>query len=280
MTIPLAAAGTLQGSATTAATVTYTVLGVELAGTTETYKPLGQGQLAAAVGALYTVPGATAALVRTIFLSNQGATNQTVVLYVNGSVAANAIFRVQIPPLGSAVYDGRWNVYDVNGNVFQTLSSGLAATRPLSTPPATFGATETILYQVPLPANSLLVGTTIGIIAHGIITATSPTLLPRLRIGTLGTIGDTQCAALAAGAAIATGTGWQIDSYWTCRTIGAGGTCIGNYNIEATAPTKTAQTATVAINTTVNNFLSLTAVGGGTTPVVTLSQAFISSFQQ
>jgi hypothetical protein len=278
--ITLAAAGTLQGSATTAATVTATVLGMELVGTTETYRVLSQGQLAAAVAVLYPVPVSTTAFIKTIFLSNQGATNQTVILYVNGSAAANAIFRVQIPPLGSAVFDGRWNVYDVNGNVFRTLSSGLAATRPLSTPPATFGAVETILYQIPIPANTPQPGTTLGIIAHGIITATSPTLLPRLRIGPLGTIADPQCAALAAGAAIATGTGWQIDSYWTCRTIGTGGTCIGNYNLAATAPAKTAQTATVAINTTVNNFLSLTAIGGGTTPVVTLVQAYPSWFQQ
>jgi hypothetical protein len=278
--ITLAATGTLQGSATTATTVTATVHGMELVGATETYKVLAQIQLAAAAGVVYTVPGSTTAFIKIIFLLNQGTTNQTVVLYVNGTAATNAIMRVQLPPLGSAVYDGRWNVYDVNGNLFQTLSSGLAATRPLSTPPATFGAVETILYQIPIPANTLQVGTTIGIIAHGIITATSPTLLPRLRIGTLGTIGDTQCAALAAGAAIATGTGWQIDAYWTCRTIGAGGTCIGNYNLAATAPAKTAQTATVAINTTVANFLSLTAIGGGTTPVVTLAQAYPSWFQQ
>jgi hypothetical protein len=277
--ITLAAAGTLQGSVTSAATVTATVHGMELAGSTETYKVLAQLQLAAAAGVIYTVPASTTAFVKTVFLLNQGATNQTVVLYVNGAAATNAIMRVQIPPLGSATYDGRWNVYDVNGNLFQTLSSGLAATRPLSTAPPTFGAVDTILYQIPLPANTLQVGTTIGIVAHGIITATSPTLLPRLRIGPLGTVGDPQCAALAAGGAIATGTGWQVDSYWTCRTIGAGGTCMGNYTLEGTAPLKTAQAGTTAINTTVNNFLTMTAIGGGTTPVVTLQQAFISSFQ-
>jgi hypothetical protein len=278
--IPIAAAGTLQGSATAATSVTYTILGVELAGSTETFKPLAQGQLAATTGVLYTVPGSTAALVRTILLSNQASTNQTVILYLNGSAAANALFRVQLPPLGSAVFDGRWNVYDVNGNAFQTIASGLAAPRPLSTAPPTFGAVETILYQVPIPANTLLVGTTIGITAAGIITATSPTLLPRLRCGTLGTIGDAQVAAMAAGAAVATGTGWRIDSSWTCRTIGASGTCVGSYILEGTAPAKSITTATTTINTTVPLFLSLTAIGGGTTPVVTTVQAFIASLQQ
>lgn len=278
--ITIAATGTLQGIATTAATVTYTVLGMQLSGTTETYLPLAQGQLAAAVGVIYTVPGATTAFVRTVFLSNQGTSNQTVTLYLNGSAAANALFRVQIPPLGSAVYDGRWNVYDVNGNVFQTIGSGLAIPRPVSTAPPTFGATETIVYQVPIPANTLQVGSTIGITAHGIITATSPTILPRLRCGTLGTIGDAQVAALSAGAAIATGTGWRLSASWTCRAIGAGGTCVGTFTLDATAPAKSPTTATTAINTTVPLFLSLTAIGGGTTPVVTVVQAFVSSFQQ
>lgn len=277
--IPLATGNTLQGIATTAATVTCTVFGMELVGTTETYKPLAQLQLAAAPGVIYTVPGATTAFVRTIFLSNQGVTNQTVTVYVNGPAAANALFRVQIPPLGSAVYDGAPHVYDINGNVATAIASGLAIPRPLSVAPATFGAVETILYQVPIPANSLLVGTTIGITAAGIITATTPTLLPRLRCGTLGTIADAQVASMAAGAAVATGTGWRIDSSWTCRTVGAGGTCVGSYILEATAPAKSITTATTAINTTVPLFLSLTAIGGGTTPVVTVIQAFVASFQ-
>jgi hypothetical protein len=277
--ISIAAAGTLQGSATAAASVTYTLLGMERSGATNTYKPLSQGQLAATAGVIYTVPGATVAFVKTILLSNQASSNQTVILYLNGSAAANALFRVQLPPLGSAVYDGRWNVYDSNGNVLQTIASGLAIPRPLSVAPATFGATETILYQVLMPANTLLAGTTIGITAHGLITATSPTLLPRLRVGTLGTTGDAQVCALSAGAAITSGTGWRIDSSFTVRTIGSGGTCVGSLHLAATAPTKSAQTATVAINTTVQTYLSLTGIGGGTTPVVTLLQAFVSSFQ-
>jgi hypothetical protein len=277
--IPIAAAGTLQGSSTAAASVTYTILGVELAGSAETFKPLAQGQLAAAAGVLYTVPGATTALVRTILLSNQASTNQTVLLYLNGSAATNAIFRVQLPPLGSAVWDGRWNVYDINGNLAQNIATGLQMPRPLSVAPATFGAVETILYQIPMPANSLQVGTTIAITAHGIMTATSPTLLPRIRVGTAGTTADAQVAALTAGAAIATGTGWRISSSFTVRTIGSGGTCVGSFTLDATAPAKSAQTAAVTLNTTVQTFLSLTAIGGGTTPVVTLVQAFAHSYQ-
>jgi pectate lyase-like protein/parallel beta helix pectate lyase-like protein len=135
---------------------------------------------------------------------------------------------------------------------------------------ATIGATETIPTggQVYLPAGSPLVGTTFKIIAHGIMTATSPTILPRIRLGTLGTPGDTQVCATGA-TVITTGTGWQVIGYVTIRTIGAGGTAIGNLVLDCSTPARTAQTATVAINTTVANYLSFSLVGAGTTPVIT-----------
>lgn len=81
-------------------------------------------------------------------------------------------------------------------------------------------------------------------------------------------------------AAVATGTGWQVDSYVTVRISGSGGKCLGNLKVAATAPAKTAQTATVTVNTTVANFLSLTLIGGGTNPVVTVVNAFASTLQQ
>lgn len=153
---------------------------------------------------------------------------------------------------------------------------------PMVTTPATFAAVETVITaggQLYLPANSLLVGTTIKVTCFGIISATTPTLLARLRIGTAGTTADTQACATAA-AAVATTTGWFVEGLFTVRTIGSGGTCLGNILLEGTAPIKTAQTATVAVNTTVANFLSFTLIGGGTTPVVTVVQAFMEIVKQ
>lgn len=188
-------------------------------------------------------------------VNNDLSGNTTAALVDNGTYAANAPL-VIINNIGLAV-----------------------APKPLVTTPATFGATETILHQISLPANSLLVGTTLRFKAHGIITATVPTLLARLRIGTLGTTGDTQvCATAAAG--VATGAGWSIEGYITIRSIGSGGTALGNITMAATAPANTAQTATVTVNTTVANFIELTAIGGGTTPVVTVVQAFCEVAKQ
>jgi hypothetical protein len=162
----------------------------------------------------------------------------------------------------------------ITGNV------GLAVpSAPMVATPGTFGAVETVVHQVAVPANALQVGTTFRVRAHGIITATVPTLLARLRFGTAGTTSDAQiCATAAAG--VATGAGWSIDAIFTVRTLGSTGATIGNIFMAATAPANSAQTATVAVNTTVANFLSLTLIGGGTTPVVTVVQALIEVVKQ
>jgi pectate lyase-like protein/parallel beta helix pectate lyase-like protein len=169
---------------------------------------------------------------------------------------------------GAALTDGA-TVANPNQKLI-TDNSGLSVVPLPYVVSATIAAVETIPTggQVYLPAGSLLVGTTFKIIAHGIMTATSPTILPRIRLGTLGTTGDTQVCATAA-TVITTGTGWQVIGYVTIRTIGSGGTAIGNLVLDCTTPARTAQTATVAINTTVANYLSFSLVGAGTTPVIT-----------
>lgn len=143
----------------------------------------------------------------------------------------------------------------------------------LVTTPATIAATETVVHSIPLPANSMLVGTTFRITAAGIITATAPTLTGRVRIGTTGTTADAAVVATPA-VAVATGTGWTTEMYVTIRTIGSGGTWMGQGLVQGTAPGKSTNTATQAINTTVANFLTLTLQGGGTTPVITVVSAY------
>lgn len=54
-------------------------------------KTLGNGQLAAAKGTLYTVPGATQAIVRSIVLVNTDASARTVNLYVNATGTSRRI---------------------------------------------------------------------------------------------------------------------------------------------------------------------------------------------
>jgi hypothetical protein len=67
----LAATNTIQGIATQASVVNYTIFGMELASGVETYKVLAQGQMATgSVTAMYTVPAATTAFVKAIHLTN------------------------------------------------------------------------------------------------------------------------------------------------------------------------------------------------------------------
>jgi hypothetical protein len=95
--ITLSASGTLQGSATSAAAVTYTLFGRELGATGETFTTLAQGQLPSGAGVLYTVPASTAAVVEEIALANTGSTAQTVTLWVDGSGPGNELASFVIP---------------------------------------------------------------------------------------------------------------------------------------------------------------------------------------
>lgn len=146
--ISLATAGTLQGSAGTGTAITYTVTGMEIASGVEAYKVLGQGQLGTSAAPLYTVPGATTALVREIFLANTMASPIIVALYVNGTTAANKIVTVTIPASGSASYDGWWKVYDASGYQQYVGSTGPTGARGATYRGAWSGATAYVLDDV------------------------------------------------------------------------------------------------------------------------------------
>src|SRR5439155_19176325 len=68
-----------------------------------------------------------------------------------------------------------------NGKIVAGNSGLSVAPLPMIATTAAVGTTETVAYQMSFPANSLLVGTTIRVVAHGIATAAGPTVLPRLR---------------------------------------------------------------------------------------------------
>jgi hypothetical protein len=150
---------------------------------------------------------------------------------------------------------------------------------PLIAQPANPAAVETIYVQVPFAANSLQPGTTIYFNAYGTITATVPTLLGKIHAGAAGTTADAIVAALAA-TGITTATAWQVEAFFTVRTIGAAGAVIGNVVLTGTTPARTTQTATVALNTTVAGFISLSLQAGGTTPVLNIVQAYAQVIRQ
>lgn len=127
--ITLAAASTLRGLSGTATAITCSVFGDEIASGTDAFKKLFQGQLATSVATLYTVPGSTQALIKTIILDNTTGSPATATLYVDGTAAANRICSFTIPAGGEAVWaaDG-WKVLDANGAVATTSSGGSGIT--------------------------------------------------------------------------------------------------------------------------------------------------------
>ncbi len=74
----------------------------------DAYKTLYRGQLSNSVGTLYTVPGATAAIIKHISVVNNDSSDRTFALYRNGTAAANIMTppAINVPAGGMAEWDG------------------------------------------------------------------------------------------------------------------------------------------------------------------------------
>lgn len=123
--ITLAAASTLRGLSGTTTAITCSVFGDEIAAGTDAFKKLFQGQLATSVATLYTVPGSTQTLIKTIILDNTTGSPATATLYVDGTAAANRICSFTIPAGGEAVWSGEgWKMLDANGAMLTSTGGG------------------------------------------------------------------------------------------------------------------------------------------------------------
>jgi hypothetical protein len=116
--ITLAAADYLAADSTAATVVTYTLFGMELNAGVEVYKVLAQGQVAATIGTIYTVPSSTTAFIKMMTFVNTDTVARTLELTLGGTAAANRITPVmEIPAGGMAVYEDGigWRVYTAQG---------------------------------------------------------------------------------------------------------------------------------------------------------------------
>lgn len=116
--LTLATTNTIAGVASAATQMTCTIMGMELNGTTEVYKVLYQGQLAAAAATIYTAPASNTSFIKSILVVNNDTVVRTFRLFVNGTAAANAITPLyELQPGGQGVYeDGAgWTFYTANG---------------------------------------------------------------------------------------------------------------------------------------------------------------------
>jgi hypothetical protein len=105
--IILEANSTLAGGASAASQLTCTVFGMELNGTTETYKTLYQGQLSDTAATLYTATANGPSFIRTITVVNTNATTAYTFQFFRGGTAnSNAISPIfTLSAGGSATYE-------------------------------------------------------------------------------------------------------------------------------------------------------------------------------
>lgn len=154
---------------------------------------------------------------------------------------------------------------------------GLAqAPTPMVAPSAAIAATATIFHSMQIPLGGLNIGSTVKGYAYG-TTSSTGTVTFRLHLGTANTTTDAIIASIAAAGTAAAGA--ILDGSVTIRTLGAPGSVVGYINgrVGATAIAST-QTATVAVTTTSQLFLSMSAVI--TTGSVTIQQGYFNVIRQ
>jgi len=102
----LAASDTLAGVASAASKVTCTIYGMELDGTTETYKVLYQGQLASSAATIYTATANGPTFVRAIDVVNTDTVGRTFALFRGGTADANKITPTIALAAGESIHYG------------------------------------------------------------------------------------------------------------------------------------------------------------------------------
>jgi hypothetical protein len=284
----LATTDSLGGVCGTATAVTYSIFGMEYASSTETYKKLAQGQLGTSAAALYTVAASTTAWIEEIRLANCTSTAVAgVILYVGGTTAAFQITgSFTIPANGTCIINrsGMAVLDSAGSNYVATTPSNLTASITAAT--AGINSAETSVVQLTIPANYIgTAGKTFRIIAAGVCTSSAANASNfRARIGTAGSSADNAAAVITPTAA-ASGTAIPF-ALWvlvTVRSVGSGGSVIGggtlNNNgvtgVSAAAVVAASLTATVALNTTVQNILQLSYVAAASTTTCTFHVAAI-----
>lgn len=93
-----------DGDASVGSYLTYTIFGMELVGSVETYKVLAQGTVASSATTIYTTPTSTTSFIKTITVVNTDLTaSHTVQFFVGGTADANAISPALVLPAGGSV---------------------------------------------------------------------------------------------------------------------------------------------------------------------------------
>lgn len=226
--IALQASEALEGVATSATTVTYTVTGLEMTTASPPvangYKVLAQGQMAASAGSMYS-PSSVTALISSIFLLNTGGSAQTVSLYLGGTAGSNQIVSFVIPAGGWVQYeDGTgWTVYTASGLVVGINGAPGGIGTPDSSTVACTASTRVLIpgTSVALATNQLFVGnifrlrTSLSRTAAGTATWTAI-----VAFGTANTTSDSAIATFTSGTNTAAIDNAILDIHVRILTLG------------------------------------------------------------
>jgi hypothetical protein len=141
---------------------------------------------------------------------------------------------------------------------------------------ATSGTGQNQVVSLPIPANTLAVGTTFAIKAFGAHNATAGTSVNfQIHLGPNNTTSD-PVVSTSADQPVAANGGIATDGMLTIRTTGSGGATIawGILNNITNGATTSTTTTTQTVDTTANNFLTLS--GSTSAGVLTIEVAAIS----
>jgi len=227
------------------------------------------------------------AAIRTVAASGHGFKVSDCIIGANSGFIANGA--------GILLGAGAYTSIDIHENTFtdtvKITDSGATATgvknimnnvglaipsSPAIAASAAITTTETVVHQLTVPANGLLVGTTLRCKVVGTVSAAA-TVTFKLHLGTLGTTGDALVATVAAAAAAAGGVDGEL--CLTVRAVGSSGSVIAAGRITAAAVSGTiAAPAAVTVNTTNQLILSLTLTASAGNTVAQL--AFVDVVKQ
>lgn len=126
--ITLEAADLIEGDASAVTVVDFTINGVQEAATVVSIKALADGQLAGAKGTIYTTPGSTTAIIKSIILVNTDSSARTVNLYVQRDGSNSRRIIPEDLSLeangGTLVLSDRLYVYDSAGQIKYVVTTG------------------------------------------------------------------------------------------------------------------------------------------------------------
>jgi len=141
----------------------------------------------------------------------------------------------------------------------------------------TGGSGETLIDNLKIPADTLMVGSHVRVRGRGQVSATSSTTLNgRIRVGEGGSTGDAQACVSGAVRTTSAAVGFEFDGDLTVQSAGSRGKAIANCKMTVGGRVLlSAQTAPVTIDTTVDEFVDLTLQAGNPSARVTVTNAVI-----